>query len=159
MSSGGANAGLERSRLESGRLGRKLGIVLFWLLLCYAIGMSARSIIPSLFWPALAPRPHAPALQQCAREIELLDQQLLSKSAQAVRGAGLAKLGHFLHAWDERYMALAGGCGPLEAARKDLQQLRTEVEALLRTYQGKSWKIQERIHRALSQSVAPPASE
>jgi hypothetical protein len=132
---------------------------LFWLLLCYVIGMSARSIIPALFWPTLAPRAQAPALEHCVREIRELDQELASKSAETLRSRQPARLSHWLHAWDERYLALAGGCGPLEGAREDLQKLRTGIESLLRTYQGGALRTRERIGRALDQMGAQRGSE
>lgn len=159
MESGGANAELGRGRPEPGRLGRTIGIVLFWLLLCYVIGMSARSIIPSLFWPALAPRPAAPRLEQCEREIRELDRVLLDKAAETLRGQNAEELARWLHAWDERYLAIAGGCGPLEGARKDLQKLRARVESLLRTYQGRALGIQVRIRRALDEVSRLQGSE
>jgi hypothetical protein len=140
-------------------MGRTVGIVLFWLLLCYVIGMSARSIIPSLFWPGLAPRAEAPALKQCLREIRELDQELASKAAATLRSGQPGRISHWLHAWDERYLALTGGCGPLEGAREDLGTLRTELESLLRSYQGGALRTRERIERAVVEIGADRGSE
>jgi hypothetical protein len=135
-------------------VGRIVGIAIFWLLLCYVIGMSALSIIPSLFWPELGPRPHAPRLEQCAKEIADLDRELLEKTAESLRHRGPRRQ-LWLHEWDGRFMALAGGCGPLEGARADLLKLRTGVEALLRRYQGDALRTQERIWRAIDQVSGP----
>jgi hypothetical protein len=157
VSSGGANAELEHSPPDPGRLGRAAGIAVFWLLLSYVIGMSALSIIPSLFWPQIGPRAHAARLEQCALEIATLNRELVDQAAESLRGHGPANLGHFLRDWDQHYMALSGGCGPLEGARADLLKLRADVESLLRSYQGGAMKAQERIRRAL-ELVKRPAS-
>ncbi len=151
VNSGGASAEPKGSRTDPGRLGRALGISLFWLLACYVIGMSAVSIIPSLYWPELGPRPQAPGLEFCAREIQQLDDGLLALAAGALHGGNPTERARALNAWDARFDRLAGGCGPLEGARIDLLRLRRGIDSLLRRYDRGPMRAQERIRRALAQ--------
>lgn len=132
----------------AGQTGRKIGVALFWALAAYVIGMSARSVIPSLFWPDAAPRPAGKGVEVCAEEIDALERSLSRRVRESFAEHSLHGLTPFLAAWDERYAQLAD-CGPLEPARKDLGSLRTELVALLRSYAADPMKRQDRIRRAL----------
>jgi chorismate mutase len=149
VSNGTAKAELERGGRDRERLGRNIGIALFWLLLCYVIGMSARSIIPSLFWPSLAPVAHVPGLADCAREIDTLDRELIHQAAKSLHAGDFVGSERWLAAWDRRYLALSGGCGALESARKDLLELREGVGSMLETYRDGPWQAHQRIERVL----------
>jgi hypothetical protein len=113
--------------------------------------MSSVSIIPSLFFPEVGPRPRAPSLAFCASEIAALDQALVDITSRSLRGKQLAELGRGLHAWDSRAVALSGGCGALDEARQDLLHLRADFEVLIRKIDRGPRKTQERIRRALQQ--------
>jgi hypothetical protein len=156
-----ANAG-DIGRRPGERTGRRLGIGLFWLLAVYMIGMSAASIIPSLYWPASAPRPDALAVELCAERIQSLKRELLAKVADTVRHGRVAGLERWLLAWDERSLTLGGGCGPFEPARMDLLRLRADLGALLADYRSGPFRTQQRLQRALEQWPAngaePPKS-
>ena len=141
------NAG--NKSLPGERIGRRLGIGLFWLLAVYMVGMSAASIIPSLYWPALAPRADSPPAARCAREIDALARDLLDTAANALRRGEIAGLERSLRAWDERAMALDGGCGVLEPARRDLLQLRTGIATLLSNYRSGTLPAQQDLQRTL----------
>jgi hypothetical protein len=158
VSSVDANAGEMVSRPEE-RIGRRLGIGLFWLLAVYMVGMSAASIIPALYWPDSAPRPAAPAVEQCARQLQALEGDLVSKVASTIQRGRAAGLGRWLNAWDERSLKLAGGCGPLETTRKDLLRLRAELGALLADYRSGSLRVQQRLQRALEHWPAHGAEQ
>lgn len=146
MSGADANVG---DRGHAGQIGRKLGIWLFWLLAVYMVGMSAASIIPALYWPNAAPRPKAAAAARCAEEIATLERDLLDTAAGTLRRGEVDGLERSLLAWDQRSIALSGGCGPLEPARKDLLALRARVGALLTGYRGRTLRLQQRLRRAL----------
>jgi hypothetical protein len=149
VSKGRASAEQDRAGVQGGRLGRRVGIALVWMSLCFVIGVSALSIIPSLFWPDLAPRPPQVPTERCAQQIAALDRDLREDAAARLRGEPRAKLGVWLREWDGRYMTLAGGCGPLEGARKDLYKLRNGLESLLQRYENGAGKTQRRIQDAL----------
>jgi hypothetical protein len=118
-------------------------------MLCYVIGMSSLSILPSLFWPEHAPRPPAAPTDRCASEIAALDRELLDNTDATLRGEQRLPLQAWLHTWDGRYMRLSGGCGALEPARKDLHKLRTGIESLLQSYERGPGKARQRIQHAL----------
>lgn len=149
--SSGAKAEPERAGADPGRAGRAAGIVLFWVLAFYVIGMSAVSIIPSLYWPALAPHAPPATVATCAHEISALDQKLLELVSESLHRHSSAELAMALHAWDGRSLALAGGCGPLEAARRELLHLRAQVGTLLRRIDRGPGRTQMRIQRAIAQ--------
>jgi hypothetical protein len=148
VSSADANARDRNDRPEE-RIGRRLGIGLFWLLAVYMIGMSAASIIPALYWPDAAPRPRALSAARCAQQIHALERDLLAKVADSVQRGSLTGLERWLLMWDGRSLALAGGCGPLEPARKDLLRLRADLGSLLASYRSRSLRVQQRLQRAL----------
>mgnify|MGYP001615122712 CR=1 FL=1 len=149
MSSEDGSKALKRAESGAGGLGRKAGIAVFWLLLAYLVGMSSVSIIPSLYFPEIGPRPAGPTVQRCAREISALETSLMNRTAEALRDPQTSDTSRWLAAWDARYTALHGGCGPLEDARKDLAGLRTGLEALLNSYEQGPMQVRERIRRAL----------
>lgn len=145
-----ANGNGEQGRREPAeRLGRKLGIALFWLLLAYTIGMSAVSIIPALYFPEIAPNPPPLPAGQCEERIRTLAGELVAKTASTVRRGEMAGLDRWLSSWDKRSLALAGGCGALEPARRDLLELRADIGTLLATYREGPLPVQQRLERAL----------
>jgi hypothetical protein len=148
VSSANANAETRGAGPEE-RLGRRLGIALFWLLLVYVIGMSAASIIPALYFPEIAPRPDAQSEQVCARGIDALERELLAKIAGTLTSGDAGGLDRWLADWDKRSAALAGGCGALESARQDLLELRTGIGSLLTKYRSGPLRAQQRLDRAL----------
>ena len=148
MSTVGSNPEPDRTR-NAGRVGRRVGIALFWSFLVFVIGMSAASIIPSLYFPDTAPVPRAPETSACAREIDALERDLLGRVAMTLQQAQTEGLERFLNTWDGRALALAGGCGPLEPARQDLMALRSGVGSLLSNYRAAPIKAQRRLRSAL----------
>jgi hypothetical protein len=149
VSDDSAKVDQQRGRNPGGRLGRRVGITLFWLMLCYLVAMSSFSILPALFWPAHAPHPPALPTERCASEIDTLDRELLRNAALHLRGKQRVQLATWLAAWDQRYMALDGGCGVLEPARRDLGALRSGIESLLQNYELGPGKARQRIRHAL----------
>jgi len=149
VSSEDGSKALKRAESGAGGLGRKAGIAVFWLLLAYLVGMSSVSIIPSLFFPEIGPRPTGPTVSRCAMEISALERTLMDRTAATLRDPQTGGASRWLAAWDARYLALDGGCGPLENARKDLAGLRTGLEALLNSYEQGPMQVRERIRRAL----------
>jgi hypothetical protein len=146
---------LERS--ETSRIGRRLGVVLFWVSCSYLIGMSARSIIPALYFPDAAPRPSAFAVQRCAAELDTLQHQLSEAASSCLRRGRLANWDAKLATWDARFGAL-GNCGPYEPARKDLLVLRTELDELVQDYGRGALKTQQRLRSALAAFASPDAT-
>jgi len=135
---------------DAARIGRHLGVVLFWVLCCFVIGMSSRSIIPALYFPASAPLPDAKTVRACATELAALQHELSQAAAACVRSGRVEGWNAQLDAWDARFLALDGGCGPLEPARGDLRALRTQLGALVQDFGNGALKAQKRLQRALS---------
>jgi hypothetical protein len=137
---------------SAGRLGRRAGVILFWLMGVFLIGMSSRSIIPALYFPSAAPRPQAEGAERCARELSILQAEMTSAAAESVQSASITPWRARATAWDGRLHALARGCGELERTREDLLRLHGQLEAMLRAYGGDdgAMQFQQRVRGALA---------
>lgn len=60
---------------RAGRVGRRVGVALFWLLAAYVVGGAALSIIPSLYGAETTSARRA-RVDVCAREIRELERTL-----------------------------------------------------------------------------------
>jgi hypothetical protein len=146
-----ANASVEPERSRPERIGRRIGITLFWLLGVYVIGMSAASIIPALYFPGAAPKPPPAPAAACAEQLRTLQRELLAKVASTIERGDASDLDRWLAGWDKRSLALTGGCGALEAARKDLLALRAGLGSLLASYRSGPLRVKQRLDRVLDQ--------
>jgi len=158
VSSANANTEARGGSQPEARLGRQLGIALFWLIGVYVIGMSAASIIPALYFPGAAPKPPALVIDRCARQLDVLERELLAKTARTLESGSASGLDLWLSRWDGRALALDGGCGGLESAREDLLELRDGIGALLANYRSGTLRVQQRLNRALEQWPASSAA-
>lgn len=135
-----------------------MGVVLFWVMCSYLIGMSARSIIPALYFPSAAPRPTQSSVQRCAAELDTLQHQLSDAAASVLRRGRVSGWEAKLAKWDARFDSLAPDCGPYEPAREDLRTLRAELDALVQDYGRGALKTQQRLRSALAAFASPDAS-
>ena len=125
-------------------------MVLFWVMCSYLIGMSARSIIPALYFPSAAPQPSPSTAKRCAAELDTLQRELSEAAAKCFTHGRMSNWDARLAAWDARFGALSRGCGPYEPARADLQTLRNELDELVRDYGNGALKTQQRLRSALA---------
>ena len=150
---GAEDSSPESTRLEgrdTARIGRRLGVILFWVLCTYLIGMSARSIIPALYFPRAAPRPSPVTAERCAAELDTLQRQLSDAALTCFRQHKVTTWDARLAAWDARFSALSEGCGPYESARNDLRALRGELDELVQQYGRGALRTQQRLRSALA---------
>jgi len=137
------------------RIGRRVGVALFWVMCVFLIGMSSRSIIPALYFPHSAPVPEGTEVAKCATELRALERELSTAAATAVEQGSVERWIAGRKTWDARYLALSGGCGTLESAREDLGVLRSELDALLRAYGDGAQATQDRLRRTLAAFAEP----
>jgi hypothetical protein len=149
VSNGRAKAEREGGSRNRERLGRRIGIALFWLLSCFVIGMSTRSIVPALFWPHLAPLAQTPGAAECARALRDLDDQLLRQAGELLAQGDVAAFQRWLIGWDKRFAALTGGCDSLAGPRRDLLALRSGLGSLFEDLRSGPLQAQERLKSAL----------
>ena len=136
---------------SAGRIGRRAGVALFWLMCVFLIGMSSRSIIPALYFPDSAPRLQTPGAARCARELSALQAEMSSVAAESLRSASIAAWRARAPGWDGRLHALERGCGELERTRLDVVRLHGELEAMLRSYgDDGAMQFQKRVRGALA---------
>ena len=131
------------------RLGRRMGVALFWVMAAYVVCGSALSIISSLYWPDSAPRPPGGDIENCARNITTLRGELHDWAARSLRGADASTRQAGLDRWDRRFQVVGSRCGDLDGARRDLGELRSGLESLLDEYERERGPTRERIRRAL----------
>ena len=124
----------------------------------YLIGMSARSIIPALYFPSAAPKPSQATALRCGAELDTLQHQLSDAAATCLRRGKVATWEAKLAQWDARFSALASDCGPYEPARNDLRVLRAELDELVQDYGRGALKTQQRLRSALAAFASPDAS-
>ena len=135
---------------RTSRTGRRFGVALFWVMCTYLIGMSARSIIPALYFPSAAPQPSPSTAKRCAAELDTLQRELSEAAAKCFAHRRINTWDARLAAWDARFGQLTGDCGPYEPARADLQALRDELDTLVRDYGNGALKTQQRLRSALA---------
>jgi hypothetical protein len=136
--------------------GRRIGIAIFWLLAAYLVGMSSWSIIPSLYFPELAPVPREAGAKLCLSELDALERELTSRSADALESRNVDTADRWLREWDRRLATLAGQCGPLERARKDLEAARVVMGSMLERYAQEAAPAQRRTRAALDALTRAP---
>lgn len=132
---------------------------MFWLLGVYVVGMSARSIIPSLYFPELAPVPEDAGTRMCLAELDALERELAERSAQTLLQREVASASRWLSEWDRKLHSLAGRCGPLESTRKDLEAARAVMGSMLERYAQDAAPAQRKTRAALdawSRAPYPP---
>jgi hypothetical protein len=137
---------------SAGRAGRRAGVLLFWLMGVFLIGMSWRSIVPALYFPASAPHPTAPGAARCARELSVLQGEMSSAAAESLQRASIVPWRSREAGWDGKLHALERGCGELERSRQDLVRLHDQLDAMLRGYAGGdgAMQFQQRVRGALA---------
>lgn len=136
------------------RIGRRIGIALFWFLAVFVTGASARSVLSELYeWPS----PPSLALDEarCADEIASLKKTLLERAGEELQARrDPQRLHGWLSAWDKRFLVLRGQCGSLEDARVNLAALRHNLERMLHAHARDDLLLIERIDRALERFSA-----
>lgn len=137
---------------SAGRVGRRAGVLAFWLMCVFLISMSWRSIVPSLYFKASAPRPAAPGAARCAKELSVLQHEMSSAAAESLERASIVPWRSREAAWDGRLHALERGCGELERSLQDLVRLHGQLDAMLRGYAGGdgAMQFQQRVRGALA---------
>jgi hypothetical protein len=134
---------------SAARRGRAAGVILFWCLAVYVVGMSSWSIIPSLYFPSLVEAPKAIGAEACMAELEALEEELSEESARALASREVRSPERWLGEWDRRMAGLHGQCGPLETARKDLETAREVVGSMLERYADDAAPAQRKTRASL----------
>jgi len=147
---------MQARKSGAARIGRRIGITLFWCLAVFVIGASARSVLAQLYdWPITyeQARPETEVEALCAKEIPALQKSLLDQAGNSLRAPRDPAGQHrWLVAWDKRFAELRHGCGSLDDARRRLGTLRRNVESLLHDHTRNNLPLIERIDRALPRS-------
>ncbi len=145
-------------RYRAAVIGRRLGILVYWLLLTFVVSASALSIIPEAFGIG----PGGPEVDEefCAREIEALKADLLGQAGVLISSDPKTRADR-LERWDARFRELDTGCGVLERARTDLETLRSNLAAASARFFRSQGKLIKRIDNAVGryargQTIQPP---
>jgi hypothetical protein len=129
-------------------VGRRIGALLYWLLLVFIVTAGALSIIPEAFGIGRgAGRPDVDE-DFCAREIRDLKADLLGHTSVLISSDSTTRADR-LGRWDARFRALGTSCGVLEPARIDLETLRSNLEATSVRFRRSQGKLMKRIDKAV----------
>jgi hypothetical protein len=143
------------------RIGRQMGIALFWCMAVFVISASARSVLGELYG---TPTPLAAGddAVSCAAVLDGLHRSLIQQASAELRlPRDAARLRTWLRDWDKKYAITRDQCASLHETRRTLLALRERVEALLHTYARDELPLTERIARELKRftSRSTPPSE
>ena len=121
----------DRNDRSAPRLGRRLGILVFWCAALYTCVLGFASITRQVFWPATTEWD-----AECGEGIAALESELLARASTEVAAGGVAsderRLRTWLRDWDARHATLRDRCtGTEERAHYSLAKLRQRVEAML----------------------------
>jgi hypothetical protein len=136
------------SRTRAERIGRRIGVTVFWCLAVFFVGMSTYSVVGQLYGATVPHSARGPEAK-CASELESLERTLFEVSADVVRSGDDKKLSTKLRKWDNRFQALAGKCGELAHTWQELGELRASVATMLRNFGDDQATARKRIQQAL----------
>ena len=137
----------DSQRPRAATLGRRLGMLAYWLLLIFIVSASALSVIPEAFGIGRG-GPEADE-ELCAREIEALKADLLGMAGVLISSDPKTRA-DWLERWDARFRKLDTGCGVLERARIDLETLRSNLVATSARFYRSQGKLIKRIDDAVA---------
>jgi hypothetical protein len=144
-------------RLRAPRIGRRVGIAVFWALAVFVVGASAWSIIPSLYFPGVAPLPEPASVAECRDELAALEAELSERSAENLARRAASHHDEWLHDWDRRIALLDNEvCGPLKGARNDLSAARAALGEMLQRYANDVAPAQRKVRAALDALARVP---
>lgn len=96
-------------------MGRRVGLIVYWLLITFVIAFGVRSITTQVFWPRADASPPAPSCRAGVRELVAELHAFASGSAAQPSVVRPAADSAFFAAWDARHHALDPLCEGDEA--------------------------------------------
>ena len=138
-------------RLLSGapRIGRGIGIALFWCMAVFVTTASSWSVISDLYGTSSGRGDDA----HCKAELRRLHSALLDHASAGFRARDeRAQAETWLREWDKEFTATREMCAGMRSTRDTLQTLRKKLEALLRDQARELLPLTERIDRSLSRT-------
>lgn len=157
MSEPTRSADEDASRTDgAARVGKRLGVALFWLMALHIIGTATVSVVGQL---DPAPRPPASATEQrCALKLSALHRELTQQGIGGTEDSAQdsSTVQPRLATWDTRWRATEGQCGRLEAVRHHLRAARMELGTWLDDYRNRQQPQLRRIARTLEPFTASP---
>ena len=130
-------------------IGRRIGMLVYWILLAAVLGAGASSIIPEAFGLSDGAARTSAEEIRCARGIKRLKASLLEHASVLIR-SNSTENAEWLEKWDSRFRALGTGCGALETTRIDLATLRSNLELMSAEFSLSQKGLMGRIDRAVA---------
>jgi hypothetical protein len=129
----------------------------FWGLAVFVVGASSWSIVPSLYFPDLAPQPKPATVAACGQELAALERELSEQSIKRLASHDASHHDAWLHEWDRRMALLDDeACGPLKGPRKDLTAARAALGDMLKRYAQDVAPAQRKVRAALDALARAP---
>lgn len=122
----------DTSNSSAAAVGRRMGILVYWVVLVFVLSAGAYSIIPQAFGFQKRARPQAPNAKKCTKETRALSIDLLDKTKGFCDRLESRKMQKWLNRWDRRYRNLTANCAATDANRINLKKLRDGLESIKR---------------------------
>lgn len=121
---------------KAAAIGRRLGLILYFVLLIFVLSAGAISIIPQIFSINRSQSSSAPNQLTCTQETQALKAELLDKLEYSSVNHKTYDIQKWLIRWNERYRATKKRCGTLQPVLIDLKTLEDRFESILKTCCG-----------------------
>ena len=119
------------SRLSAAIIGRRIGMLAYWIILIFVLSAGATSIIPQVFGFRKPAGKSAIDPQKCVKKTRTLSLELRSKANDFCVRLSTHKLRRWLERWDERYNNVNANCGAPDPDRVELKALRDGLESMV----------------------------
>ena len=141
--------GSRRPLSAAPRIGRRIGISLFWCMAVFVTTASSWSVISELYGSPDGTGDEA----RCKAELRRLHSALLDHASAGLRARDeRAQADAWLRAWDKEFATTRDACAGMRSTRDTLQTLRKKLEAMLRDEARELLPLTERIDRSLSRT-------
>lgn len=136
--------------LRAARIGKRLGLLVYFILLIFIISAGAFSIIPQVFGIQRTHVVSSSDEKRCLNEIPRLKSELLRKAGGEIERFPTQEHPEWLREWDRRFRGLGEHCGKLEPTRLDLRTLRDGLASTLIRFHRKQAPLVRRIDNAIN---------
>jgi hypothetical protein len=121
----------DSSGLSAAIIGRRIGMLIYWIVLIFILSAGATSIIPQVFGFRKPAGKSVIDPQKCVKQTRTLSLELRSKANDFCVRLSTHKLRGWLERWDERYRNVNANCGAPDPDRVELKALRDGLESMI----------------------------
>lgn len=121
----------DSSGLSAATIGRRIGMLAYWIVLVFILSAGAYSIIPVVFGSRKSADKSIIDPKKCLKQTRALNLELRGKANDFCGRLSSHKLRDWLQGWDERYRNVNAKCGAPDSDRIELKTLRDGLESMV----------------------------